>query len=122
MARRTPERAFWEKQVGRFRKSSLTAAAYADKIGVNVHTLQKWKYKLDGEAKVKPEPRQRGRPLVKSSRPAKPMATNFFEVEASVNASSMIEVDVAGSTIRVPRDVDEETLARVIRIVRGGGQ
>lgn len=108
----TVERVFWEKRIADFRTSGLTAAAFAEKIGVNLHTLKKWKWKLDNESKA-----------TTKQRPARPRraATATF-VELTPAFTSLIEITIRDATIRVPVGFDDETLARTIVLLRGAGR
>lgn len=105
------ERAFWEKRIASFRTSELTARAYAERIGVNVHTLNKWKWKLDREAKIEASQ--------KLARPAKRAATSASFVEITSAVSTPIEIAIGEATIRVTEDFDEETLRRVVVALQG---
>jgi DNA-binding transcriptional regulator YiaG len=42
----------WEKRVARLRDSDLTDGEFAAEIGVNVHTLRSWKWKLAAEQRA----------------------------------------------------------------------
>jgi transposase len=40
-------REVWEQRIRRWTDSGLTAREFASEIGVNLHTLRQWKYKLE---------------------------------------------------------------------------
>lgn len=107
----TVERAFWEKRIASFRKSELTANAFAERIGVNVHTLKKWKWKLDSEAKA-------GGPR-KSAKAAKRSAPSASFVEIMPAFSQPIEIVIGETTIRIDAGFDDETLRRAVVVLQG---
>jgi hypothetical protein len=57
MERETRE--VWAKRVERWKDSELTAKEFASEIGVNVHSLLWWRWRLGAEAKGEFSPRQR---------------------------------------------------------------
>src|SRR5690349_5642021 len=48
-------REVWEQRVRRLKESGLTAKAFAAELGINLHTLQGWKWKLAMETKQSPQ-------------------------------------------------------------------
>ncbi len=114
---RTP-REVWEKRVERLRDSDLTDREFAAEIGVNVHTLRSWKWKLAAERRAKG-----GTPKAHPAR-SRPAATRnggvpkatFVELELA--PSEPIELRVGGVEVRVPIGFDEATLTRVVAVLR----
>jgi hypothetical protein len=110
---RTP-REIWAKRVERWQSSELTAKEFAAEIGVNAHTLAHWKWQLGKQAATKTVPRRR--------RERSPAAVSFTELAVepvSVPPTSAIEIVVdAGLVIRVSTRFDEDTLRRVLGVVR----
>jgi hypothetical protein len=111
--RRTP-RETWAKRVERWQASELTAKEFAAEIGVNAHTLAHWKWQLGKQAAAK---------TVKGPcRERSAAAVSFTELaveRVSLPASSAIEIVVdAGLVIRVGTQFDEDTLRRVLGVVR----
>jgi hypothetical protein len=94
-------RATWAKRVERWAASGLTAAEFAEEIGVNARTLTYWKWKL-------------GRPAasVESRR------LEFVEVAPPAErrpATDALEVVLGGGVvIRVPARFDADALRRVV--------
>lgn len=111
---RTP-REIWAKRVDRWRSSDLTAKEFAAEIGVNDRTLTYWKWFLGKEAAAK-SPAHRQRPR----RRAEEVRFTELKVEpTALFAGSPIEIVVDGGlVIRVDRQFDEDTLRRVLGVVR----
>ena len=108
---RTP-REVWEKRIERLRDSELTDKEFAAEIGVNVHTLQSWKWKLGrGDRRVRPANARRGNWATTVE--AKP---TFTEMTRAADAS--IELRIADVEVRVPIGFDEATLSRVVAVLR----
>lgn len=110
---RTP-REIWAKRVERWQSSELTAKEFAAEIGVNAHTLAHWKWQLGKRAPAKTVRGPR--------RERRAAAVSFTELAVepvSVPATSAIEIVVdAGLVIRVGTRFDEDTLRRVLGVVR----
>jgi hypothetical protein len=109
-------RTVWEKRVARLHDSDLRDVEFAAEIGVNVHTLRSWKWKLAAERRSEgrtPKTR-RARSAAKRNGPA-PRAT-FVELE--IAAAAPIELHVGGVEVRVPVGFDEGTLSRVLAVLR----
>lgn len=109
---RTP-REVWAKRVERWQSSELTAKEFAAEIGVNDRTLAHWKWILGKEATTRsPAGRRRDRGAV----------VKFTEVAVeptALTSGSPIEIVVGGAlVIRVDRQFDEDTLRRVLGVVR----
>jgi hypothetical protein len=109
---RTP-REVWAKRVERWRASDLTAKEFAAEIGVNDRTLTYWKWILGKEAAARPPARRRrgGEDVVKF--------TELAVEPTALMSGSPIEIVVEqGLVIRVDRQFDEDTLRRVLGVVR----
>jgi len=111
-------RGIWEKRVEHWAKSGLTANQFAAKIGVNVHTLKYWKYRLSERS---------GQTSSKAG--ADRTAPSFIELvmpaQASVAAAEgpavkPLEVVLRGDVVvRVPSDFDVALLRRVVDALGG---
>lgn len=106
---RTP-REVWEKRVERLRDSELTDREFAAEIGVNLHTLRSWKWKLAAERRGAVETKR------KRSKPSKAAEATFVEVAIAPTVG--IELRVSGVEVRVPVGFDERTLSRVVAVLR----
>lgn len=108
-------REVWAKRVERWRSSDLTAAEFAAEIGVNPRTLTHWKWLLRQEG------RQAAAPKVRRAAPSADQVS-FAELvvaPAPAPTSSPIEIVLeAGLVIRVGKQFDEDTLRRVLGVVR----
>lgn len=110
---RTP-REIWAKRVERWQSSELTAKEFAAEIGVNAHTLAHWKWQLGKQGSSKAV----GRPRRERSAAAVSF-TELAVTPVSVPTTSAIEIVVdAGLVIRVGTQFDEDTLRRVLGVVR----
>jgi len=106
---KTP-REIWAKRVERWQSTELTAKEFAAEIGVNDRTLAHWKWILGKQGGARPGRRGRDRES----------AVRFTELEptALVPASPIEIVVDRGLVIRVDRQFDEDTLRRVLGVVR----
>jgi hypothetical protein len=95
-------RAAWERRVGRWECSGLSAREFAVREGVNRQTLSFWKWKLH-------------QPTVQSARKRRP-SVDFVEVVPAVEVEpdAPIEVVVERYRIRIQRGSNEATLTRVL--------
>ena len=109
---RTP-REIWAKRVERWQSSELTAKEFAAEIGVNDRTLAHWKWILGKDVAARsPARRRRDRGgVVKFTELA-------LEPTAPVPASPIEIVVDQSLVIRVDRQFDEDTLRRVLGVVR----
>lgn len=114
-------RAEWAKRVERWRDSGLTAREFASETGLKATTLSYWKWRLGSEQRAKS-----AQPLTAKHRgpcrmqPAAP-PPRFVEVTpppmAATSESIALELP-GGVVVRVHARFDEETLGRVLRVVR----
>jgi hypothetical protein len=112
---KTEPREVWVQRVQRLADSGMTAKAFASEIGVNVHTLTGWKWKLSREA------------IEASLRPAK---AQFVDMSAAIGrataaasplpSSSSLSVDAFevvlrnGLRVRVPSAFDPRVLHALV--------
>jgi transposase len=106
-------RAEWVKRVERWRESKLSAEAFAAQLGIKATRLRHWDWKLKQR---RPETSQA------ASQPAVPpaRASSFIELSAAlpVDRSPIEIVTPRGYVLRVPPDVDQKLLERVLEVVR----
>ena len=96
-------RAEWSRQIALWRKSGLSARAYAAKAGLNPGTLQFWKYTLGKEAR-RSSAKEAGFPLI--------------EVRSSAARDDRFEVELSGGLrVRVPGAFDADALRRLIAVL-----
>jgi len=114
--RKTP-RETWKKRVEQWARSNLTAKEFAAQIGVNVHTLTYWKYRLSARPRASSV-------LAKASH----AAPSFVEVirpqarpeTADCAAVKPLEVVLPGElVVRVPANFDVALLRRVVDALGG---
>jgi hypothetical protein len=109
---RTP-REVWAKRVERWKSSELTAKEFAAEIGVNDRTLAHWKWILGREASARSPTRGH------RDRRAAVKFTEFAVEPTALVSGSPIEIVVDRDlVIRVDRQFDEDTLRRVLGVVR----
>ncbi len=104
----------WEQRVRRLAESGLTAKKFAAELGVNVHTLNAWKWKLVGGGSA-PEEASRSRPESEA---------RFIEVVPSRATRSPGEAEQApepfelllrdGVRVRVPARFDAQALRALV--------
>ena len=120
--RKSEARVVWEKRIERLRSSDLTFAEFAAETGVNPHSLKQWKYRLDREARGEPwpPPRNKARRTPRETSTAKkarsvprPRFTEF-----SLPQSPDIRREVAGATLHLPANFDDDALRRTLRVLR----
>lgn len=100
----------WAKRIAEWRKSGLTGAEFAQRIGVKEATLRHWKWQL-----------ARTRPL-QQSRPATPSALGFVEISPDMepSAEDPFEVELAGGVrLRVPQRFDVAALKHLLAVLEG---
>ena len=115
----------WATRVERWRSSGLTAKEFAAKTGIRASTLSHWGWKLAKEGDARGNGGRgraaRATPRAEASRGrATPLAAPFVEVAAVEIARPRAELEILIGErvrVRVPSDVDEAVLARVMRAV-----
>jgi lambda repressor-like predicted transcriptional regulator len=98
----TPNQRRWGRRVAAWKASGLTLRSYAAKAGVNPKTLAWWQWRL--------------------RRMTEGAAADFVEVTDAVQrgAGEALLVRLGGAEIEVPDGFDEETFARVLRVLGAG--
>jgi transposase len=119
-------RAEWEKRIGRWADSGLTAKEFAAEAGLKASALYYWRSQLSAperedsdspdELSVQPVRSERTRFGKSEKRSATP-SPRFVEVPIAAvsQAPVMLEVLLGDVRVRVPSGFDEATLARVVR-------
>jgi hypothetical protein len=105
-------RATWTKRVEKWKRSGLTAKAFASQAGISASSLAWWGWKLGAEAK--PKKRRRRAAAVE------PLA--FIEVPRPASAAfeSVFEVELpSGVRVKVPAGFDPSALARLVAALEG---
>jgi hypothetical protein len=117
-------RAEWQKRVERWGDSGLSAKEYASQTGLKASTLSYWKWRLGSEQRASSADttdQKCARPGA-SKRRASPAvsAPRFVEVTPvdAPSAEPLTLVLPGAITVRVPVGFDEDTLGRVLRVVR----
>ena len=110
MERKRESQEVWEKRIERLRAGDLTDVEFATELGVNLHTLRAWKYRLSG-----------GQPTKRIRKSAKPTFVEVTRSSSSPTASVLEIVTKTGVRIRVPVGFDEATLSRVLCVVGHAG-
>jgi transposase len=113
MARRAASE--WAQLVEQWKRSGLTARDFAAQAGINPRTLTWWKWRLKageygGEDPKSPSESGQGFGLV---------PLQVVSAEESATEESPVEVVLGGAVVRVRRNFDEQTLARVLEVVGG---
>lgn len=122
--RKSESRAAWQKRIERLRSSDLTFAEFAAETGVNLHSLKKWKYVFDREARGEPwpparkkmAPRRRRKPTVATKIPSPERRPRFIEVAMPLSAE--IRIDLNGAMLHLPAGFDDDALRRALRVLR----
>lgn len=91
----------------------MSAAAFAEMEGANARSLQNWAWKLTREAESRGHSRGR-----RSTKGGSTTGVRFVEVGSAAREPMRLEVAVAGAVVRVPKDVDTELLARIVRALK----
>lgn len=111
--RREP-REIWVQRVERWRDSDLTAREFAAELGVNLKTLQAWKYRLAAEAR---EAKGEQRAPRKHTEQRTPAALSFVELPVSSAGDARFELEIRGVRVFVPPSFDADALKQLITIV-----
>ena len=97
------------EQVRRWPASGLSAAEYGRRHGIPSGTLSWWQWKLRSEGA-----RWRRRP----ERLPAFVEIPAISVDPAAPARERLELELAGVTLRVPADFDDQTLSRVLGVLR----
>lgn len=117
-------RAEWVKRVEMWKRSGLTAKAFATAHGLNASSLSCWSWKLRAE-----ERKEAAAPRRKVGASGEP--TMFVELPIAgarqplpsepTRDPATLELQLAdGVRVRVPSGFDEATLKRIVRTLAGG--
>lgn len=117
-------RAEWQKRVERWGDSGLSAKEYAAQTGLKASTLSYWKWRLGSERRASPadtaehkDARPRASKGRSSSGASAPRFVELTPVDApSTEPLTLVLPGVI--TVRVPVGFDEDTLGRVLRVVK----
>ena len=105
----------WSDRVARWRASGLSVAEFARRERVHPASLYYWRRRF-------PEPAQRGRRGSRTSRaflPVELVAEDSAEAAPQgERASPLCELVLGSLVCRVPRELDEDALRRVVRLLR----
>ena len=109
----------WTARVERWKDSGLSAAEFAEEIGVNPYTLKWWKWHLGATTSPTTSRRALVRRSSASMAKAKPVISplTFVEMTAAI-ASEPLEVVLPSTVrVRVPRGFDTTTLVRLLDVL-----
>jgi hypothetical protein len=99
----------WAQRIREWKRSGLTGADFAARLGVKEATLRHWVWQLNHLARA-------ARLAKKATAPAK-----FVEVQAPETAPEPLELVLRdGLRLRVPTHFDADSLRRVLAAVEGG--
>jgi hypothetical protein len=116
MARAT--RQAWVERVAQWQSSGLTAQAFAESAELNAHSLSNWKYRLGREQRERAGKAGASKRRTRLARVPKP---TFIEARSALSAGPIAGLELLlrdEVTVRVPVGFDEDTLVRLMRIVR----
>ncbi len=97
------------EQIRRWQASGLSAAEFGRRHGIPAGTLGWWRWKLRSEGA--PLRRRRKRLPAFVEIPAVP-------VQPAPASREQLELELADVTLRIPADFDEQTLGRVLGVLR----
>jgi hypothetical protein len=110
-------REVWKKRIERWADSGLTAQEFADEIGVNVHTLSGWKWRLSTEAaRAALDSGHTGAGFVEV---VAPLMASESPASRTTAADPLELVLPGGLVLRVPAHFDAPALRRVVDILGG---
>jgi len=109
---RRSNREQWSERVRRWKDGGLTARQFASETGLNYHTLLWWSSHLKREESGgdTSAEQQTGPEFVE--------LTEAFCGQRPVAVESVIELLVSDVLIKVPHNFDEQTLRRVLLVIR----
>ena len=102
----------WRERVQRWKDGGLTAQQFATEMGLNYHTLLYWSSRLKRDGAGTNNTTER------VTLPEFIEVTETITREKSVLAKSGLELLVSDVLIKVPVGVDEQTLRRVLSVIR----
>lgn len=109
--------------LAKWERSGLSLARFAQREGVAVKTLYRWRRRLGvGVRRGDRAGRRRSRGAARPARPALGPAPMFTEVTATLgrlSAAAMFEVQLSdGTTVRMPEDFDPDSLRILLAALR----
>ncbi|WP_437965315.1 hypothetical protein WMF04_37585 [Sorangium sp. So ce260] len=108
-------RRIWRDRVERWHKSGHSARVFAEQEGINAGTLYSWSRRLGMKRSEHRQQRSE-----KATLPALlPVVVASPGATAPSPGAALEIVFPDGAVVRVPPTFDEETLARVVRALRG---
>ena len=107
----------WATRVAKWRESGLSAPAFAAQIGVKAKTLTWWRANLVRLAASGPPKRALARPRDARNGSSPPKPLEFVEMTAAIESEPLEVVLSTSVRIRVRRDFDSQTLARLLDIL-----
>ena len=106
-------RAEWAQRVGQWRRSGLTAKAFARSAGVNAGSLTHWVWRLERDAR---------RASVAGQAGGAPLAAALVELTAAGGADARFELELgSGWRLRIPATFDAAALARLLTVLEARG-
>ena len=116
--RRRASRDEWARRVERWRRSGLTAKAFAVDTGLNAHTLKFWKWQLGAERKRRSERLPAKAACVAVRSPFVEVVADLGSGGSGVDSACVVEAVLAGGLrLSIPVELDERALARVVALV-----
>ena len=109
---RQSNREKWRERVQRWKDGGLTAQQFASEMGLNYHTLLYW------SSRLKRDETGTDRTTQRETTPEFIEVTETITREKSVLARSGLELLISDVLIKVPVGVDEQTLRRVLLVIR----
>lgn len=107
----TKKRELWARRVAAWERSGLSRRAWCERHGVNVHTLDYWRYRLRQRAARPVVARSRSKALV-------PIVVKEAAPLPTAAALGAVPVEIAlpsGVQVRVPASTDPRWLASLVR-------
>ena len=106
-------RAEWAERVGQWRRSGLTAKAFARVAGVNAGSLTHWAWRLGRDAR---------RAGAAAQSAGVPSASAFVEIAAVGGADACFELELgSGRRLRIPASFDAAALGRLLTVLEARG-
>lgn len=104
-------RAEWQKRVAEWRRSGLTAAQYAESVGVKAETLRHWSWRLKSKRTTKAA-------VSAAKAMSAPASSSLVEVLSGTSIDTRFELELAGGRrVLVPRGFDADELGRLVATI-----
>ena len=105
-------RAEWAERVGQWRRSGLTAKAFARSAGVNAGSLTHWAWRLGRDARCAGAVAQAA---------GVPRAAALVEITAAGGTDERFELELgSGRRLRIPATFDPAALERLLAVLEAG--